>query len=138
MKRELRIVGHGNPGFIQAGDKTLNASELTALLNANNIKTTQLKTRIYACYSATPNGASKPSLIQDYATLNQVKTRGFNGEIITRDQQFTPLKGDNHPAISFHFAKPKPHHKNPEKRYLSHTPITAYPAVQGVNIRTEP
>lgn len=134
-KRELRILSHGQKGLIQAGDEGINAAQLTQLLNENKIQTTQLKTRIYSCYSATKNTATGKSLIEDFANINGVKTTGFDGETITSDNLFPPLEGDTYPSISFNFAKPNPHHKDPQKRFLSHTPVTVRPAERMTGIR---
>ncbi|AGZ33558.1 MAG: RHS repeat-associated core domain-containing protein [Pseudomonas sp.] len=135
-KRELRIVSHGDKGWIQAGNDALNATGLTALLKENGIKTTKLKTRIYSCSSATTNNATGTSLIEDYANLNGVKTTGFDGEIITGYRQFQRLNGDTRPTISFNFEAPNPRHKNPNKRYQSHTPITVRPTERRTDIRS--
>lgn len=134
-KKSLHIVSHGKKGFIQSGKEALNAQQLTDLLNDKKIKTNELPTVIYSCYSATKpeNGES---LIQDYATINKVKTSGFNGKIETGDASFQPLPGDSDITISHNFPKPNPHHNDPNKRYTTHEHITAYPQRQVPLIRT--
>ncbi|WP_235200215.1 RHS repeat-associated core domain-containing protein [Pseudomonas monteilii] len=134
QKKRLIILSHGKPGFIQAGENTLNAAQLTRLLNNNNIKTNKLPAEMHFCFSAT-NTKNGESFTQDYANINKVGTSGFDGKIETRDSLFSALPGDSGITIRHKLPKPNPHHNDPNKRYPTHELITASPQQQMPLIR---